>query len=154
MTETLAHGYASESSQRDLSSEYQHDRVQIFFKNMFVFQLWTSSIEWVKGILREVISYPVIFSLSVVWTYDTFENNLGGNSHIWRQVVGWVLNNIFQPTLSEKKLGRKIYKQKYIHRFIVGQQTPLSLRKVFRFSSVLLKFEKKIRSTKIDIDIY
>ena len=27
MTESLAHGYSSESSQRELSNEYQHDRV-------------------------------------------------------------------------------------------------------------------------------
>ena len=27
MTETLAHGYSSESTQRELSNEYQHDRV-------------------------------------------------------------------------------------------------------------------------------
>ena len=27
MTETLAHGYSSESAQRELSNEYQHDRV-------------------------------------------------------------------------------------------------------------------------------
>ena len=27
MMETLAHGYSSESTQRELSNEYQHDRV-------------------------------------------------------------------------------------------------------------------------------
>ena len=27
MTETLAHGYSSDSTQRELSNEYQHDRV-------------------------------------------------------------------------------------------------------------------------------
>ena len=27
MTETLAHGYSSESTQQELSNEYQHDRV-------------------------------------------------------------------------------------------------------------------------------
>ena len=27
MTETLAHGYSSESTQRELFGEYQHDRV-------------------------------------------------------------------------------------------------------------------------------
>ena len=26
MTETLAHGYSSESTQQELSNEYQHDR--------------------------------------------------------------------------------------------------------------------------------
>ena len=41
MTETLAHGYTSESTQRELSNEYQHDRVTMFFKNLCVVVLWT-----------------------------------------------------------------------------------------------------------------
>ena len=32
MTETLAHGYSSESTQRDLSNEYQQDRVLMVFR--------------------------------------------------------------------------------------------------------------------------
>ena len=32
MTETLALRYSSESTQRELSSEYQHDRVKMVFK--------------------------------------------------------------------------------------------------------------------------
>ena len=38
-TETLAHGYSSESTQRDLSNEYQHDRVYVVFKNRCVIVL-------------------------------------------------------------------------------------------------------------------
>ena len=34
MTETLANGYSYESTQRELSNEYQHDRVWMFFKNL------------------------------------------------------------------------------------------------------------------------
>ena len=33
MTETLAHGYSSKSTQRELSNEYQNDRVQMLYKN-------------------------------------------------------------------------------------------------------------------------
>ena len=33
MTETLAHGYSFESTQQELSNEYQHDRVSMVFKN-------------------------------------------------------------------------------------------------------------------------
>ena len=40
MTETLANGYSFESSQRELSDECQHDRVQMFFKNLCVLVLW------------------------------------------------------------------------------------------------------------------
>ena len=35
MTETLAYGYSSESTQQELSYEHQHDRVKVFFKNPF-----------------------------------------------------------------------------------------------------------------------
>ena len=31
MTETLANGYSSESTRRELSNEYQHDRVKMIF---------------------------------------------------------------------------------------------------------------------------
>ena len=32
MDETLAYGYSSESAERELSNEYQHDRVWVVFK--------------------------------------------------------------------------------------------------------------------------
>ena len=41
MTETLANGYSSESTQRELSNEYQQDRVWMVFKNLCVLVLWT-----------------------------------------------------------------------------------------------------------------
>ena len=37
--ETLAHGYSSESTQWELSNEYQHDRVKLVIKNMCVLVL-------------------------------------------------------------------------------------------------------------------
>ena len=40
MAETMAYGYSSESSQKELSNEYQYDRVQMFFKNLCVLLLW------------------------------------------------------------------------------------------------------------------
>ena len=40
MTETLAHAYSSESTQWELSDEYQHDRVKMVFKNLCVLVLW------------------------------------------------------------------------------------------------------------------
>ena len=40
MTETLAHGYLSESNQQELSNEYQHDRVKMVFKNLGIIVLW------------------------------------------------------------------------------------------------------------------
>ena len=41
MIETLAHGYSSDSIQRELSNEYQHGRVLLVFKNLCVLVLWT-----------------------------------------------------------------------------------------------------------------
>ena len=40
MTETLAHGYSSESTHRELSNEYQYDLVNMFFKNLCSIVLW------------------------------------------------------------------------------------------------------------------
>ena len=40
-TETLEHGHSSESTQRELSNEYQHDRVVMVFKDICGLVLWT-----------------------------------------------------------------------------------------------------------------
>ena len=42
MTETLANGYSSESTTRELSNEYQHDRVVMIFKDVCVLLLLTN----------------------------------------------------------------------------------------------------------------
>ena len=39
MTNTLAHGYSSESTQQELYNEYQHDRVRMVFKDLCVLVL-------------------------------------------------------------------------------------------------------------------
>ena len=41
MPETLANGYSSESTQRELSDEYQHDRVLMVIKNLCLLVIWT-----------------------------------------------------------------------------------------------------------------
>ena len=50
MTETLANGYSYESTQRELSNEYQHDRVMMVFKNICVFALWTKVASALEGL--------------------------------------------------------------------------------------------------------
>ena len=40
MTETLAHGYSFESTLRELSNEYQQDRVYMIFKNLCFIVVW------------------------------------------------------------------------------------------------------------------
>ena len=42
MTETMARGYSSENTQeQEVSNEYQHSRVSIFFKNLCILVLCT-----------------------------------------------------------------------------------------------------------------
>ena len=50
MTETLAHGYSSVSAQRDLSYEYQHDRVKMVFENICVLMLLTNEDSVFEGL--------------------------------------------------------------------------------------------------------
>ena len=54
ITESLAHGYSSEHTQREPSNEYQHDRVYMVFRKLCILVLWTraaSALEGLKGIL-------------------------------------------------------------------------------------------------------
>ena len=54
MTETLKHRYSTESTRRELSNEYQHDRVEMVFKNLSVLVLWgkvASALRCLKGCL-------------------------------------------------------------------------------------------------------
>ena len=44
-TETLSHGYSSESTQHELFNEYQHDKVLMVFENPCVLMLWTKVAE-------------------------------------------------------------------------------------------------------------
>ena len=50
MTETLTNVYSSESTQQELSNEYQHDRVQMIFKNLCVLVLWTKVASELEGL--------------------------------------------------------------------------------------------------------
>ena len=49
ITKTLANGYSSGSIHRELSNEYQHDRVYLFFKNLCVHVLWTKVSSALEG---------------------------------------------------------------------------------------------------------
>ena len=51
ITETLANGYASESTRRELSNEYQHDRAFMVFTNVCVFVLWTKVASALEGLM-------------------------------------------------------------------------------------------------------
>ena len=53
MIETLAHWYSSESTQRELSDEYQHDRVSMVFRNLCVLVLWMKAALALEGLSHE-----------------------------------------------------------------------------------------------------
>ena len=48
--QTLANGYPSERTRRELSNEYQHDRVSMIFKNLCVIMLWMKVASALKGL--------------------------------------------------------------------------------------------------------
>ena len=49
-TETLTYGYSCESTQWELSNEYQHDRVWLVFRNIGVNVLWTKVASALEGL--------------------------------------------------------------------------------------------------------
>ena len=52
MAETLEHGYSSESTQQELSIEYQHDRIYwMVFKNFCILVLWTKVASALEGLI-------------------------------------------------------------------------------------------------------
>ena len=55
MTETLAHGYLSESTLRELSDEYRHHRVRKVFKNLSVLVLWTKVALALEGSYANIV---------------------------------------------------------------------------------------------------
>ena len=50
MTDTLTRGYSSDSTQQELSNEYQHCRVQMFFKNLCVLVFQTEVASALEGL--------------------------------------------------------------------------------------------------------
>ena len=50
-TESLTRGYSSESTQQELSNEYQHDRVWMVSKNRCVLVLWTKVVLALKVLI-------------------------------------------------------------------------------------------------------
>ena len=52
MAEKMAYmsQHSYERTQRELSNEYQHDRVEIFFKNLFAFVLWVKVASALEGL--------------------------------------------------------------------------------------------------------
>ena len=66
MTETLARGCLSGSTQFELSNEYQHDKVKVFFKNLCIHVLWMK-----VALALEGLSFWSITTATNSWTDQT-----------------------------------------------------------------------------------
>ena len=69
MTETLAHGHSYESTQQELSDEYQHDRDSMIFKDISVCVLWMKVASALKGLNQEPSDQGNDLILTHSWTY-------------------------------------------------------------------------------------
>ena len=50
MSETLANGYLYESTRRELSNEYEHDRVSMVFESICILVLWMNVVSALEGL--------------------------------------------------------------------------------------------------------
>ena len=66
MIDNLANGYSSESTQLELSNEYQHDRVQMIFTNLCILVLWPKVALALEGLKR----YLSVYSITVMLVFS------------------------------------------------------------------------------------
>ena len=104
-----ADGDSSESTQQELSNEYQHDRVWMVFKNCWILVLWTkvgSALEGLRGALSvnrigttffilwnklvRKIDYFLIFKKFLLSKKSTFLLPLEGANFIKLEFALWV----------------------------------------------------------------
>ena len=83
MTETLANGYSSESTQRELSNEYQHGRVLMVFKNVCFLVIWTKVALALYGLrsYTQVVVVPYYISSITVYAKAFIQK------HCWNHFV-------------------------------------------------------------------
>ena len=92
MTETLANGYSSESTERELSNEYQHDRVYMIFKNLCILVLWMKVSLALEGLidkLRCVKRYKMKVFRSIHFTNRPFTTVLLTEIHGYYTVISF-----------------------------------------------------------------
>ena len=98
MTETLANRYSSGSTQREHSSEYQHDRVLMVFKNLCVLVLWTKVASALEGLRQEF------------WLHCIFQSCVGAMhvSSSMTQKLSILMDLFFSCRLADLLLGGTI----------------------------------------------
>ena len=67
MTETLAYEYSDDSTQWELSNEYQHDRVEMDFNNLCVIVLWMKEASALERLIYE-FEIDITLSAFLSWT--------------------------------------------------------------------------------------
>ena len=67
MTETLAYGYSYESTQWELSNEYQYDRVKMVFSKIFAFLCLDESSLIIGRVNSQVFVISIIDGDSIFW---------------------------------------------------------------------------------------
>ena len=92
MTETLANGYSFESAHRELSNEYQHDRVLMVLKNICLLVNWTKVASALEGLKKQhqftVQYFSGVFLVLALITHHSdhleCEHVNGGLPNQWR----------------------------------------------------------------------
>ena len=69
MTETLANWFSFESTQQELSNEYQHGKVYMVFKNLCILVLWTKVASALKRLkcTKAISGSKVVYGWQKLW---------------------------------------------------------------------------------------
>ena len=81
MPETLANGYSYESTRRELSNEYQHDRVSMVFKNICALVLWMKEASALEGLTFSFLLLPSKLPIYAIILLEKMAK-FSGNSQI------------------------------------------------------------------------
>ena len=72
MIETLSDGYSSQSTQRELSNEYQDDRVNLVFKKICFLVLWMKLALALEGLTLDLCGYGAVQGLHSICNHTFF----------------------------------------------------------------------------------
>ena len=116
ITETLANGYSYESTQQELSNDYQHDRVQMFFRNLCILLLWTKVSSALKGlrVCMEMSKEPFCWRTRKIF-YKRMSPIDEGELKLWKNVCTTRFFYVpsFKPIMLWIARKRLFYKKDY-----------------------------------------
>ena len=131
------HGYSSESTQRDLSSEYQQDRVKWFHKNVCVLVLWTkvaSALEGLNSFPTSTYNHCTLgisqcsCYLSKLFRLDkppfSMHEHLEHTHGLMEMLISWYYINVSRRCISKPS---KIYQRYLMEERLLEEYTQISL---------------------------